>query len=218
VSAHYGAGVWHIDFGSAPTAADGIAEHPKTDWGNTRGWNVMPGADTWSAKEYKGFIYAGDMTRGFDVYTFADCDDLECVRSPVSTHGRAFGGGGSAMAELEILRGTTAGGRANFSFDVGYGATQLVPAGSLTFVDHALKKKVQATAIDQFAAFGNVATFRGRATVNGVPGVAFVVEVEDMGPPKSGDKFRIVLGDGYGAAGTLKNGNVTVQSGSIFGS
>ena len=30
----------------------------------------MPGADTWSAKEYTG-IYAGDILRGFDVYTFA---------------------------------------------------------------------------------------------------------------------------------------------------
>lgn len=28
----------------------------------------MPSADTWSAKEYKGHIYAGDMTRGFDVF------------------------------------------------------------------------------------------------------------------------------------------------------
>ena len=28
----------------------------------------MPGADTWSAKEYKGYVYAGDMLRGFDVY------------------------------------------------------------------------------------------------------------------------------------------------------
>ena len=31
----------------------------------------MPGAYTWSAKEYKGNIYAGDILRGFDVYTFA---------------------------------------------------------------------------------------------------------------------------------------------------
>ncbi|MGH2379771.1 MAG: LVIVD repeat-containing protein, partial [Candidatus Limnocylindria bacterium] len=43
VAAHYGAGVWWIDYASAPSATDGIAEHPLTDWGNTRGWNVMPG-------------------------------------------------------------------------------------------------------------------------------------------------------------------------------
>jgi hypothetical protein len=72
VTAWYGAGVWYVDFAGAPTVADGTPEDPRTTWGNTRGWNVMPGADTWSAKEYKGSIYAGDMLRGFDVYRFAD--------------------------------------------------------------------------------------------------------------------------------------------------
>jgi hypothetical protein len=72
VSAAYGAGVWHIDFAKAPSNADGIAEDSRTTWGNTLGWNVMPGADTWSAKEYKGNVYTGDMLRGFDVYTFVD--------------------------------------------------------------------------------------------------------------------------------------------------
>jgi hypothetical protein len=79
VSAHYGAGVWHIDFSQAPSATDGVAESEFTTWGNTLGWNVMPGAETWSAKEYKGFIYAGDMSRGFDVYRFATCNGASCV-------------------------------------------------------------------------------------------------------------------------------------------
>lgn len=47
-----------------------LAEDPRTTWGNTLGWNVMPGADTWSGKEYKGALYAGDILRGFDVYRF----------------------------------------------------------------------------------------------------------------------------------------------------
>jgi serine protease AprX len=75
VSAHYGAGVWHIDVMAAPGALD----DSRTTWGRTLGWNVMPGADTWSAKEYKGYIYAGDMGRGFDIYRFSDCDDVDCV-------------------------------------------------------------------------------------------------------------------------------------------
>jgi len=79
VSAHYGAGVWHIDISRAPSASDGIAESAFTTWGNTLGWNVMPGADMWSAKEYKGFIYAGDMARGFDVYRFKPCDGVSCI-------------------------------------------------------------------------------------------------------------------------------------------
>ena len=72
VTAWYGGGVWHVDFSKAPTGSDGTAEDTRTTWGNTRGWNVMPGADTWSAKEYKGNVYAGDMLRGFDVYTLVD--------------------------------------------------------------------------------------------------------------------------------------------------
>jgi len=70
-SAHYGAGVWQIDFSGRPSNTDGIAEDSRTTWGNTMGWNVMPGADTWSGKEYKGAIYAGDMLRGFDVYRYS---------------------------------------------------------------------------------------------------------------------------------------------------
>ncbi|MGQ0805505.1 MAG: Ig-like domain-containing protein [Actinomycetota bacterium] len=75
VAAHYGAGVWHIDTASAP----GELDDNRTTWGRTLGWNVMPGAETWSAKEYKGYIYAGDMGRGFDVYRFGACDGVGCV-------------------------------------------------------------------------------------------------------------------------------------------
>lgn len=216
VAAHYGAGVWHIDFSSAPTGEDGIVEHPHTDWGNTLGWNVMPGAETWSAKEYKGYIYTGDMTRGFDVYRFADCDDLECFTTVVNTAGKASGGGQSSgeLAELSILRGTTAGGRASFGFSVENAAAS-IPTGSLTFTDHASGKKVEATTIDSFTAVGNKATFTGRATVNGVPGVKFFVEVEDFGEPGTVDTFRIVVGDGYGAGGVLLRGNVQVVSSGI---
>jgi hypothetical protein len=72
--------VWHIDLSGPASANDGIVESPFTTWGNTRGWNLMPGAETWSAKEYKGHIYAGDMTRGFDVYAFATCEGTRCIR------------------------------------------------------------------------------------------------------------------------------------------
>jgi len=76
--AWYGAGVWMIDFSGAPKDTDGVAEDSRTTWGNTLGWNVMPGADTWSAKEYKGSIYAGDMLRGFDVYRAGVCNGVAC--------------------------------------------------------------------------------------------------------------------------------------------
>jgi hypothetical protein len=80
--AWYGAGVWMIDFSGPASTTDGIAEDPRTTWGNTLGWNVMPGADMWSAKEYKGSIYSGDMLRGFDVYQPKDCTALGCTTAP----------------------------------------------------------------------------------------------------------------------------------------
>jgi hypothetical protein len=65
VAAHYGAGVWHINFSQPPTDQ---TEDPRSTWGQTQGFNVQPGADTWSAKEYRGYVYAGDMLRGIDIY------------------------------------------------------------------------------------------------------------------------------------------------------
>jgi hypothetical protein len=70
VTGWYGAGTWHVDFSRPPSNTDGIAEDSRTTWGNTLGWNIMPGADTWSSKEYKGTIATGDMLRGFDTFTF----------------------------------------------------------------------------------------------------------------------------------------------------
>src|SRR3990170_2229556 len=172
-AAPYGAGVWWIDFSSAPSSTDGIAEHEFTDWGNTRGWNVMPGAETWSAKEYKGNIYAGDMTRGFDVYAFGSCSGLSCVSVPANTPGSVKGGGQAAgeLAEFTILEGTAVGGRAQFSFDVSMAVGGAAPTGSLRFRDRDSGARVDATAIDSLTIAGSLATITGRATVDGTAGV-----------------------------------------------
>lgn len=213
VSAHYGAGVWHIDFAGASSSLDGIAEDPQSTWGNTLGWNVQPGAETWSAKEYKGFVYAGDMTRGFDVYSFTSCDGVGCVVVPRNMPGAASGGGQVAgeLAELTILSGSAAGGKATFGFDAAYRTGQLAPTGDLVFSDKGSGKKITSTSIDSFDVVGAKATFTGRATVNGVPGVRFFVEAEDLGEPGRADAFRIVLQDGYAAGGVLLRGNIQVS-------
>ena len=80
VTAWYGAGTWSVDFGRSPSNDDGTAEDSRSTWGNTLAWNVMPGAETWSSKEYKGYIYTGDMLRGFDVFAFTpgSCQGLGC--------------------------------------------------------------------------------------------------------------------------------------------
>ncbi len=215
VTAHYGAGVWWIDLTRPASVADGIAEDPRSTWGNTLGWNVMPGADTWSAKEYKGFIYTGDMGRGFDVYAFTPCDDLGCTIVPASTPGSASGGGRTSdePAQLSIVQGVSAGGTASFGFGVKYVAGQARPSGQLTFIDKTLGKKVQATGVDFFTVIGTSATFGGMALVNGTTTVRYVVHVDDLGEPGTADTFRIILSDGYLAGGVLLNGNVQVSGG-----
>ncbi|HEX7197377.1 MAG TPA: post-COAP-1 domain-containing protein [Candidatus Limnocylindria bacterium] len=216
VAAHYGAGVWWIDFSSAPSATDGIAEDPRTDWGNTLGWNVMPGAETWSAKEYKGHIYAGDMTRGFDVYAFSTCTDASCVSVPLNTPGKVKGGGQAAgeLAEFTILEGTAVGGRAQFSFDVSYVLGAPAPTGSAQFRDRGTGTRVDATAFDTLTIEGPRATATGRATVDGQSGVRFFLEVEDLG--KGADTFRLVTSTGYAAFGVVDRGNVTVSGGGLL--
>ena len=213
VAAHYGAGVWRLGFAGPSSSTDGIVENPESTWGNTLGWNVMPGVETWSAKEYKGYVYAGDMARGFDVYRLnANCEGLACVTPPpVNTPGKATGGGQvpTEEAELSILRGTGAGGRASFGFNAQFSAGLL--SGHLNFVDQGLKKKVESTSITSFTRAGSKATFTGLARVNGVPGVHFTVDVEDAGEPGRADTFKLVLGDGYMAGGVLLRGNIQVR-------
>jgi hypothetical protein len=218
VTAHYGAGTWWLDFSGASRSDDGIAEDPRSTWGNTLGWNVMPGAETWSAKEYKSYIYTGDMTRGMDVFSFTSCQDAGCLLRPTNTPGTVTGGGKleQDFATFTILRGSAPGGEAQFGMDIRYALGAATPLGSITFQDKALKRKVQSTAIDSLTIAGARATITGRATVDGVPGVGFVVEVEDLG--KAGaDTFRIVLADGYAAFGVLTKGNISVGGGLSLG-
>jgi hypothetical protein len=214
VTAHYGAGTWWLDFSARSRSDDGVAEDPRSTWGNTLGWNVMPGADTWSAKEYKGHIYTGDMTRGFDVFSFTTCDGAGCLIRPTNTPGSATGGGKlpNELAELLIVRGSNPGGDAQFGLDVRYLTGAADPTGTLQFRDKRTGRKVDATTIGSFTVVGARATFTGRATVNGVAGIAFTVEVEDLGKTGS-DTFRIVLGDGYAAAGVISKGNIVVSGG-----
>jgi WD40 repeat protein len=213
VTGHYGAGTWWVDFSKPSSSTDGIREDSRSTWGNTLGWNVMPGAETWSAKEYKGYVYTGDMTRGFDVFALTTCDGAGCLVRPTNTPGRARGGGDvpGEAAELSILSGPSKGGKASFWFDVHYVAGQAAPAGKLWFKDRAADRRVDATSIESLTIAGAKAAITGRATVDGVPGVSFFVEVEDVG--SDADAFRIVLGDGYAAGGVLGKGHVVVDGG-----
>jgi hypothetical protein len=214
VTAHYGAGTWWVDFSGPSRSTDGIAEDSRSTWGNTLGWNVMPGADTWSSKEYKGYVYTGDMARGFDVFALTSCDGVGCLVRPTNTPGRARGYGSvdDELAEISILSGPSRGGNASFLLDVKYLAGQAAPTGLLFFEDRS-GPRVKSTSIDSLTIAGSRASITGRATVDGVPGISFFLEVEDLG--HNADSFRIVLGDGYAAGGVLLKGKVEVTGGLV---
>jgi len=218
VTAHYGAGTWWLDFSAASTSADGTVEDPRSTWGNARGWNVMPGAETWSAKEYKGYIYTGDMTRGMDVFSFTTCQDAGCLVRPTNTAGRTSGGGKleAELAEFTVTRGSSIGGTGQFGLDVRYVTGAVTPTGSLTFKDKAAGHRIDATSIESLTIQGVRATITGRATVDGKAGIAFFLEVEDLG--KAGaDTFRIITAEGYSAFGVVDKGNLTVEGGGLLG-
>ncbi len=54
--------------------------------------------------------------------------------------------------------------------------------------------------------------------MDGMSGVRFVLEIEDLGtPPLNADTFRIVTGSGYAAFGVVDKGDVTVEGGGVLG-
>jgi hypothetical protein len=139
---------------------------------------------------------------------------------PLNTPGSVTGGGQAVgeLAEFTILEGTAPGGRAQFSFDVSYVLGAPTPTGTLHFRDRDTGTRVDATAIDSLTIEGPRATVTGRATVDGVSGVRFILEIEDLGTAKSkADTFRLVTGTGYGAFGVVERGNVTVTGGGLLG-
>jgi hypothetical protein len=55
-------------------------------------------------------------------------------------------------------------------------------------------------------------TFGGTATVNGVGGFTFIVEVEDNSEPGRNDKFKITIPElSYTKDGTLLRGNIQIH-------
>jgi hypothetical protein len=128
------------------------------------------------------------------------------------TRGRASGGGeiDDGLAEMEILRGNTAGGRAKLGFSVEL--TSSLPTGQLTFADHGAAKSLKSTSMDSFVIdpSGNSATFAGKATVDGTADVEFAVSVGDLDELGAGDTFTITW-PGYLASGVLTKGTIEVR-------
>ena len=125
---------------------------------------------------------------------------------PASTPGRASGGGHISNP-----------GKKHFAFFAEYTAQSAAPGGELSF-DDKNGMKVAATAMGSLAIDGNAATVTGEASVNGVGGYTFTLDVVDNGQPGSGDTFRLRLSQpsnplyGFDTSGSLSGGNIKVQA------
>ncbi|MGH8481976.1 MAG: S8 family serine peptidase [Nevskiaceae bacterium] len=126
---------------------------------------------------------------------------------PASTPGRMSGGGHISNPSKK-----------HFAFFAEYTAQSSAPGGELSF-DDKNGMKVQATALASLTVSGNAATLKGEASVNGVGGYTFTLDVVDNGEPGANDTFRLRLTQpanplyGYDTTATaLSGGNVKVQA------
>jgi hypothetical protein len=122
--------------------------------------------------------------------------------SPANTPGKVTGGGNIDSSS----------GKATFGFVIQYDAGAANPSGNLTFVDHDRKMNLKADSFTLLYIDGNHATITGYATVNGVPNLAFVLDVTDNDESGSNDMFKIQIPglNEYSYGGVITGGNIKV--------
>lgn len=120
---------------------------------------------------------------------------------PLATGGGKVTGGGWIL-------GPTLANQVSFGFEA-----QTNPNGlhaTCTLIDHATKSQIKCKSIDSLVVTGTHATFTGDATVDKST-TRYQIDVDDLGEPGTLDKFRIALGNGYVAGGTLLGGNIQIH-------
>jgi hypothetical protein len=127
-----------------------------------------------------------------------------------SFNGGPVGGASEAKAYGVGRVGGTAGGTAQFGFDVA-----AVGGGALTYVDKNVGvKQFKATTFSPVTGAGRSASWTGTGTLTRTDGstadVAYTVSVADGGARGRGDTFAISFGR-YSESGALKSGDVTVN-------
>jgi beta-propeller repeat-containing protein len=125
---------------------------------------------------------------------------VDVVLPPPPTVGKVTGGGSIDVPD----------GIGTFGFIVQRKTMDSAAQGQLQYVNHATKAKVHSEMFTTFVITGNMATFGGTCTSNGVP-CTFNVDVEDSGEPGENDKLTITVNVGPPEGGTLRSGNIQVH-------
>jgi hypothetical protein len=164
------------------------------------------------------FSYTGPSLPGADaIVAYADTDGsgtkdpgepgAEAVKSwvaPASTAGQVTGGG-----QIENAEGDPS---VAFGFNAKSGPSGLSGNCSTVDITPVRNVKIKCTSVTSLVISGSHATIFGEATVNG-SATTYRIDVDDLAEPGHGaDTFRIVIGTGYVASGTLTGGNIQVHS------
>ncbi len=126
----------------------------------------------------------------------------EVTVPPSPTVGKVTGGGSIDVAS----------GIGTFGFIVQHPAADAPIHGNLQYVNHASGAKVHSVMFTTFVITGNMATFGGTCTNNGVP-CTFTVNVADNGRRGTNDSFNITVDAGptEGAGENLRSGNIQIH-------
>jgi beta-propeller repeat-containing protein len=124
----------------------------------------------------------------------------QAVLPPPPTVGKVTGGGTV----------TVSGGIANFGFIVQAQSTSGPIGGDLQYVNHASGAKVHSVMFTDFVISGDMATFGGTCTNNGVL-CTFTVNVIDDDQSGTGDSFTITVDAGPMEGGPLRHGDIEIH-------
>ena len=124
----------------------------------------------------------------------------DIVLPPPPTVGKVTGGGAVRVT----------GGIGSFRFVVQRQAPDGSIHGALHYVNHASGTKVHGVTFDSLVITGDMATFCGTCTNNGVPCI-FTANVTDGGEPGTNDSFTISVDGDSPEGGTLRSGSIQIH-------
>lgn len=86
------------------------------------------------------------------------------------------------------------------------------PQGGVAYLDHRANLILTSTNITSVIVIGNRATIRGTGRANIINPVSFRIDVADVSRTGTLDQFKIQVSNGYVAEGTVRKGNIRIES------
>lgn len=216
-------GIWIFRIGTAGTGALTGTNFSVVMTGGAQPCNVywwVAEAVTMTTSNFQGTILAGAATT-FTGGSFIGRDFTKAAATLTGVTVSACTPGTPPELCKDWVTGggwivTPDGGKGTFG--VTGGMKQDRHWGHLTFVDHGSKSaktrdmKVKGTGVTAYTVIDAMTRrIEGTASIDGIPGFTYVVDVTDAGEPGRGDTFALQLSSGYAASGFLAGGNIQLH-------